>query len=182
MKTTSTAKKSSGGGIYRITCTVTGKSYIGATKGFKKRWSDHRRDLRLGSHHNEYLQSDWNLHGEDSFELHLLEVTVFPIPVEDWIALEQKYMDEYKALDRQFGYNISPAWGGCGTGRLSKEAIAQSMAKAQATREKRGAIKMPPEVIARRKAARLDRQRSGLSSYDYWMSNYPTPDRGLKRG
>ena len=55
-------------GIYTIICKTTGKYYIGSAVWIRKRWRNHREDLRKGKHHNLYLQRAWNKYGEDNFD------------------------------------------------------------------------------------------------------------------
>lgn len=60
-------------GIYMIRNTINGKLYIGKSVNIKKRFNEHKHELRLGSHHNDYLQKAWNKYGEDAFEFIVLE-------------------------------------------------------------------------------------------------------------
>lgn len=60
-------------GIYQIQCVVSGKSYVGSSKHIRRRWADHRRQLRLGTHRSPRLQQAWNKHGEDKFVFSILE-------------------------------------------------------------------------------------------------------------
>jgi group I intron endonuclease len=87
-------------GVYRITNKVTGKHYVGSAAHMRRRWNQHRAQLRKGSHHSVKLQRSWDEHGEAAFEFVLLEV------IEDealLLACEQKWMD---ALDGYAGgYN-----------------------------------------------------------------------------
>ena len=59
--------------IYGLTNKKTSKVYIGCTKDAHKRYREHRCLLRNGKHAEPDLQSDWVAHGEQSFELHVLE-------------------------------------------------------------------------------------------------------------
>jgi group I intron endonuclease len=54
-------------GVYKITCLENGKIYIGSSKNINSRWNNHRWNLRNGKHHNYFLQSDWDMYGEDVF-------------------------------------------------------------------------------------------------------------------
>lgn len=66
-------------GIYSITNQATGDRYVGKSKDIVGRWERHRSRLRLGKHENLKLQQNWNLYGEDSFSLEVLEA-VMPHP------------------------------------------------------------------------------------------------------
>ena len=55
-------------GIYKITCKVNNKIYIGSTEVcFKQRFKKHKQRLRNNYHENDYLQKSWNKYGEDNF-------------------------------------------------------------------------------------------------------------------
>lgn len=67
-------------GVYRITCTKTGKVYIGSSVDVLKRWSWHRFILRANSPMIGYgltrphpCQQDFNIHGGHSFEYAVIE-------------------------------------------------------------------------------------------------------------
>ena len=51
-------------GIYKITCKVNNKIYIGSTEVcFKQRFTKHKQRLRNNYHENDYLQKSWNKYG-----------------------------------------------------------------------------------------------------------------------
>lgn len=83
---------------------MNGKLYIGSTstRGFSKRFSDHRRLLRINRHENPHLQASWNKHGENAF---MFEVLLY-CDSEDCLAFEQMALDCY-----QPEYNINPVAG-----------------------------------------------------------------------
>jgi group I intron endonuclease len=60
-------------GVYRITNTVTGKSYIGSSTDIHRRWIGHRSDLRHNRHHSHYLQHAWNKYGKSAFLWEIVE-------------------------------------------------------------------------------------------------------------
>ena len=61
-------------GIYTIINIINGKRYIGASKDVYLRLRKHRQRLKNNSHTNKYLQSSWNKHGEDSFDMFLISI------------------------------------------------------------------------------------------------------------
>ena len=61
-------------GIYKITCNQNNKVYIGQSTSIKRRWAQHRRDLKNNNHYNQYLQRAYNKYGEESFEYEILEL------------------------------------------------------------------------------------------------------------
>ena len=104
--------------IYEIVNVVDGKRIIGQTtqKYAGRRWSDHRRKLSLGKHHNPHLQHAWNKHGFNSFKFSVIESDVNSI--EDLNELEIFYIERYNTLDRRYGYNLRE---GGRNGKLSEE-------------------------------------------------------------
>ena len=85
-------------GIYAIENTINKKRYYGSTKDKRERWSQHRRQLNKGIHHNRHLQSAWNKYGKEAFEF----IWIKDVPVEQLLDVEQKYLDANGG-----GYNIS---------------------------------------------------------------------------
>lgn len=61
-------------GIYRISCTVNGKSYIGSSVNILERWREHISHLRAGAHHSIYLQRCYNKYGEESIKFEVLAI------------------------------------------------------------------------------------------------------------
>lgn len=86
-------------GIYRITCTTTGRGYIGSSFDIRKRCSQHQTNLRGGYHDNIKLQRSWKKYGEASFRVELLEESEPELLFER----EQEWLD---ALRPEF--NLSP--------------------------------------------------------------------------
>lgn len=94
-------------GVYKITNLINGKCYIGSSRDVTKRWSEHKRQLKNGNHHSEYLQRAYNKYGINNFEYSLLCIC----SVEDLLINEQKYFDEispeyiiHKIAGRSIGY------------------------------------------------------------------------------
>lgn len=83
-------------GIYRITNTVNGNTYIGKTgMNFGDRWDCHRAQLNGGYHDNPHLQHAWNKYGAEAFEFCVVE------SVEDVSLLNEleiKYIKQYREL------------------------------------------------------------------------------------
>lgn len=88
-------------GIYRIYFTGSSKSYIGLTKGFKARRAQHLQKLRLNSHFNIYLQRAFNLYGEDSFQIELIE----ECDKSELDIKEKEYIKIYDSLKN--GFNLT---------------------------------------------------------------------------
>lgn len=91
-------------GIYRITNTETGYSYIGQTiQDFNLRFLQHKERLDNNVNCNEHMQRSYNKHGTDKFIFEVVEV------VEDDSLLdflESKYISE-----TELSYNILPGGG-----------------------------------------------------------------------
>jgi group I intron endonuclease len=98
-------------GVYRIRNKIDGKVYIGSTgRSFTHRWEkEHRKALREGTHWNVHLQRAWDKYGEENF--------VFEVLVEcrsereRLLRHEQAHIDDAKAADSRYGYNLSPTAG-----------------------------------------------------------------------
>jgi group I intron endonuclease len=59
--------------IYIIESKANGKFYIGSTLDYKRRKTDHKRDLRKGKHHNILLQRHFNKYGIEDLEFKILK-------------------------------------------------------------------------------------------------------------
>lgn len=59
--------------IYKITCTVTGKFYVGSAISFYKRAKEHKNSLLRGNHNNPYLQNCFNKYGKDYFTMEIIK-------------------------------------------------------------------------------------------------------------
>jgi group I intron endonuclease len=81
-------------GIYKITNTINQRIYIGSTKLFKIRHSQHTYALRKQRHSNKFLQADFNKCGEDAFIFELIEITDGKTK-EERLLIEEKYLEKY---------------------------------------------------------------------------------------
>lgn len=89
-------------GVYGIRHVASQKIYVGgAGRSFERRWWEHRRALRDGKHHSEYLQRAWSKYGEVAFEFIILELC----EPADCLTREQHWIDFHRAAEREFGYN-----------------------------------------------------------------------------
>jgi len=92
-------------GIYRVLNKINGKMYIGSAVNIKKRWAQHRRDLRGNKHHSQYLQNSWAKYGEENF---VFEVILDVEDKNNLIKWEQVWMDALKPE-----YNMCKVAGSC---------------------------------------------------------------------
>lgn len=90
-------------GIYCITNVINNKKYIGLSRDIRRRWNEHKSDLRNNNHSNIYLQREWNMYTEDSFEFSVIELCD-PLEICD---RERYYIAEYHTLSHESGYNFT---------------------------------------------------------------------------
>ena len=76
-------------GIYKISCTEEDTVYIGSSNNIKRRWGEHKRTLKAGTHRNTKLQLAWNAYGSENFTFEIVEET------KDIIGREQYHLDYY---------------------------------------------------------------------------------------
>src|SRR6266568_3736081 len=108
-------------GVYKITCTVTKKIYIGSALDLHHRQVVHFRKLRQNKHHNRYLQRAFDKYGPDAFTFEVLEF-VLPIFL---TAREQYWFDKLKPFGRK-GFNIAREAGSSLGVKRSPEAVENS--------------------------------------------------------
>ena len=121
-------------GIYQIYNKCNNKRYIGSTLNISRRWSQHLHLLRNGKHHSKHLQSAWNKYGEESFVFECLEYC----EPDCLLSMEHKYIVEYKATDRECGYNITEDVEHVAVlSKEDREKIAKSMTKRKWTEAQR---------------------------------------------
>lgn len=90
-------------GIYKITCTTNSKFYIGSSNDIKRRWTEHKCNLRKNRHCNPKLQNCWNKYGEASFQFDIIE----HVDINSLHIKEQDWLDNTKAYKQGIGLNIS---------------------------------------------------------------------------
>ncbi len=128
-------------GIYAIRCLVNSRIYVGSAVNILRRWAYHRHHLAKGTHDNSILQRSWNKYGPGQFTFEVLEY----VNRCDLIAAEQKYIDAFRAADRQVGFNLRPIAGSA----LGIRHSAETRAKISAAAKRR----QTPEFRARMSAA-----------------------------
>jgi group I intron endonuclease len=88
--------------IYKIRNVVNDHYYIGSTVDSRKRFWEHRKDLRLDQHVCIHLQRAWNKYGEDCFKFEIVEQldsreALFPA--------EQRWLDDH--FGKEYCYNVA---------------------------------------------------------------------------
>ena len=89
-------------GIYRITCTITGKFYIGSAVNLRMRRKTHFGELQRNEHGNQHLQNAWNKHGGENFIFEIMELVLIPFLIES----EQHWLDRLQPFG-DHGFNIA---------------------------------------------------------------------------
>ena len=89
-------------GIYEILNTATHDFYIGSAVSFRRRWGQHRCELRKNMHRNDHLQKAWNKYGENAFEFNVILLC----DTDNLLYYEQVLLDNLKPV-----YNICPVAG-----------------------------------------------------------------------
>jgi group I intron endonuclease len=127
------------GGIYQIKNTTSGGVYVGSTREFKCRWTDHKRSLITNKHKTKHLQNAYNKylleHGSDDFlEFSILELMENSTKQERLIS-EERWINKF--IEDGFDlYNTNK--------KPTKEPIVQSVMSLEAKQK----------MIARRKGIR----------------------------
>lgn len=88
--------------IYRIRNISNGHYYIGSTVDSRKRFWEHRKQLRLGAHVCIHLQRAWNKYGEDFFKFEIVEQLASR---DELFPAEQRLLDEH--FGKEYCYNVA---------------------------------------------------------------------------
>lgn len=89
-------------GVYVIHNSVTGRNYVGSSRCVEGRIKTHLSALRHKRHHNEGLQNEFDLYGEESFSfLPLFDVQ----KAENLTSVECFVMKVLRSQENEFGYN-----------------------------------------------------------------------------
>lgn len=93
--------------VYRISCSITGESYVGKAKNYKQRMTAHRYNLKSGFHSNHLLQDAYNTHGKDSFKYEILEQDITLEMINEREVFWVKYYNSYfNGFNLTFGGNV----------------------------------------------------------------------------
>lgn len=151
-------------GIYRIICTVSGRSYVGSAADIDSRWRTHRHQLNHNKHHSIALQRAWVKYGESSFEWIVLEETT-----EDARYIrEQWWIDHLHAYNG--GYNCTPEAGSPRGRKWTPE-------QRQAQSERLKGRKHTPEALEKQAAAKRGKPRGAATKAK--LSAYMNSPQGI---
>lgn len=89
-------------GIYKITCLINKRVYIGQSRKIKHRCQTHRSRLRNGKHKNYHLQNAWNKYGEKYFTFDVLCYC----KINNLDKQELYFMDVYNTINNKCGFNL----------------------------------------------------------------------------
>lgn len=95
--------------VYSITNIANNKKYIGSTKDFNKRISQHLYNLRNNIHINIYLQRSFNKYEEKCFVFDVIEIVD---DISQLLIREDFYINSLNARNYKYGYNLANASGG----------------------------------------------------------------------
>jgi len=98
-------KKPKISGIYAAVNRLNGHLYIGSSSDIYRRWNDHRKLLRKGSHPTPYFQNAWNKYEESAFDWVILE-TCLPEPTM-LVARESEWMKNN--VGKMYNFNNDPS-------------------------------------------------------------------------
>lgn len=167
-------------GIYCIRNQVNNKVYIGSSKDLKTRLRRHKNYLKTKSHDNNYLQHAWDKYGKEHFTFEIIEY------IEDENKLlekEQFYINNYKSLHCQNGYNIRHNANnnlGLRHSDESRQKISKAMKSAYSSKEKHNRYGVP---VSRETREKLSKALKGKNNYwhdkGYLMAGEGNPNSRL---
>lgn len=92
-------------GVYCIRNKISGRVYVGSSLRLEHRRLTHFRLLRNGNHHCRHMQNSVNKHGIENFIFLVLEKCG---SLEECRNRENHWIQQLRACDRRYGYNIRP--------------------------------------------------------------------------
>lgn len=89
-------------GIYLITNQLTNKLYVGSSRNIKKRWNNHKQQLKKKKHSNIFLQNAVDKYGLNNFNFSIIE----ECEIVDLITKEVDWVTFFDSRNPKNGYNI----------------------------------------------------------------------------
>ena len=90
--------------LYKIVNTLNNKVYIGQTDNPRRRWLNHQNRVKNKTS-KQYIHLSIIKHGIDNFTF---EVIAGCLTQDDANETEKILVSQYKSMDRNYGYNLSP--------------------------------------------------------------------------
>lgn len=106
--------------VYLIFCLVDDRRYVGSSTRGRRRWAEHRHQLRKGIHDNNFLQKAFSKYGEATYQFSILEVVADPAKL---LEREQFWIDTI-----QPEYNLASTAGSAGLGHVQSDEEKESHA------------------------------------------------------
>jgi len=88
--------------VYKITCLINNKIYIGQTIDYKDRIRHHKSKLKRNCNDNKYLQEDYNKYGLNNFTFEILE----ECKEENLLERETYWINYYGGINNSVIYNM----------------------------------------------------------------------------
>ena len=120
-------------GVYKITNTLCpeGKYYIGYSCNIRRRWNNHKHDLKNGKHINIYLQNVYNKYGADCLKYEILHDCETKEEAQDY---ETSYLHDLSIRDKLYNLLYDSIGGDTMTHHPNREQIIEKRAIEQKKR------------------------------------------------
>jgi group I intron endonuclease len=112
--------------LYEILNIIDNKRYVGITGNLKRRWKEHRSELKTNTHHNKHLQSAWNMYGKDSFKFNIINEFN---NLDELNKAEIEFIDKYDLKNPTKGYNLADGGNSFEHSQEAKDKIIKSQLK-----------------------------------------------------
>jgi group I intron endonuclease len=109
--------------LYEIKNKIDSKKYVGITNNLKRRWKEHRSELRGKRHGNQHLQFAWNKYEEKSFEFNIINSFN---NLDELNKAEIDYINRFDLKNPKKGYNIADGGNSFEHTSEAKQAISTS--------------------------------------------------------
>jgi group I intron endonuclease len=117
-------------GVYKISNTLCpeGKYYIGYSCNIRRRWNNHKCDLKNGKHINIYLQNVYNKYGADCFKYEILHDCETKEEAQEY---ETSYLQDLTIRDKLYNLLYDSIGGDTITHHPNREQIIEKVKKTQ---------------------------------------------------
>jgi GIY-YIG catalytic domain-containing protein len=88
--------------IYAVECLRNGFAYVGLSSDYKRRWRQHRSELRRGLHRTANMLVDWRKYGESDFGVRVLEVLPYGAVAREAEKAELRWQAHFGRLGRLY--------------------------------------------------------------------------------